>query len=72
MKIFEKIIRDELMKKCEHHLNSSQHGFLPSKSCTTQMISFTESVALAMNEGYRTDVVYFDLNSKRSTLSIMI
>ena len=60
MKIFEKIIRDELMKKCEHLLNSHQHGFLPSKSCTTQMISFTESIALAMNEGYRTDVVYFD------------
>ena len=60
MKIFEKIIRDELMKKCEHILNSNQHGFLPAKSCTTQMIPFIESIALAMNEGYRTDVVYFD------------
>ena len=48
------------MEKCEGLLNSSQHGFLPSKSCTTQMISFTESIALAMNNSYRTDVVYFD------------
>ena len=60
MKIFEKIIRDELMKKCEHLLNSNQHGFLPSKSCTTQMIPFTESIALSMNEGLRSDVIYFD------------
>lgn len=60
MKIFEKIIRDELMIKCSHKLNSNQHGFLPSKSCTTQMIIFNESIALAMNEGYRVDVVYFD------------
>ena len=62
MKIFEKIIRNEIMTKCEHLLNSNQHGFLPLKSCTTQMIPFTESIALAMNEGYRTDVVYFDFS----------
>ena len=60
MKIFEKIVRDELMTKCQHLLNSNQHGFLPSKSCTTQMIGFTESIAYSMNELMRTDVVYFD------------
>ena len=60
VKIFEKIIRDEIMTKCQHKLNPKQHGFLPEKSCTTQMIGFTESVALAMNENLRTDVIYFD------------
>ena len=60
MKIFEKIIRDEIMKKCEHLIKNNQHGFLPSKSCTTQMIPFTDSIAIALNEGLRTDVVYFD------------
>ena len=60
MKIFEKIIRDEIMKKCEQLLNPNQHGFLPSKSCTTQMVHFTESIAFSMNEGLRPDVIYFD------------
>ena len=60
MKIFEKVIRDELMSKCENLINESQHGFLPSKSCTTQLISFTDSLALSLNGNYRTDVVYFD------------
>ena len=60
MKIFEKIIRNELMARCSNLLNNNQHGFLPGKSCTTQMISFTESINVALNMSIRTDVVYFD------------
>ena len=60
MKIFEKIIRDDLMSKCSQILNKNQHGFLPGKSCTTQMIGYTESIAAALNESIRTDVIYFD------------
>ena len=60
MKIFEKIIRNELMIRCSDMINPNQHGFLPDKSCTTQMITFTESIAFALNHSIRTDVVYFD------------
>ena len=60
MKIFEKIIRDELMINCENQLRDNQHGFLPKKSCTTQLIDFAESVAFGLNLSIRTDVVYFD------------
>ena len=60
MKIFEKIIRNELIIRCSDMINQNQHGFLPQKSCTTQMISFTESIAFALNQSIRTDVVYFD------------
>ena len=60
MKVFEKIIRDEILSKCEHKLNKNQHGFLPQKSCTTNMIHFTESLSLSLNDNIMTDVVYFD------------
>ena len=60
MKTFEKIIRDELMMKCEAHLSKDQHGFLPNKSCNTQLIAFADSIATAINSSMRTDVVYFD------------
>ena len=60
MKIFEKVIRDDLMNKCEEKLSQNQHGFLPNKSCTTQMISFSDSIATTINSSMRTDVVYFD------------
>ena len=48
------------MAKISDMLNENQHGFLPGKSCTTQMIGFTESIAIALNLSIRTDVVYFD------------
>ena len=60
MKIFEKIVRDELFAKCQHKLDQSQHGFLPQKSCTTQMANFIDSLSLSINDNIRTDVIYFD------------
>ena len=60
MKVFEKIIRDELMIKVKHLINEKQHGFLPEKSCTTQMVSFYDSLAVTINDSSRTDVIYFD------------
>ena len=57
MKIFEQIIRDEIMLKCRHLLNENQHGFLPSKSCDTQ-----ESLMLSLNNDIQNDVVYFDFS----------
>ena len=60
MKLFEKLIRDELMLRCNHLLNEKQHGFLPQKSCTTQLIPFCDSLAVSLNQACRTDVVYFD------------
>ena len=60
MKIFEYLIRDELMKKCGPLLDSGQHGFLPMKSCTTQMVPFSDQLAYTLNNASRMDVVYFD------------
>ena len=60
MKQFEKIIRSELMSKCEHIINSNQHGFLPHKSCTTQMVLFSDNIATSLNNNSHIDVVYFD------------
>ena len=60
MKIFEKLIRDELMIKCEAQLSRNQHGFLPNRSCTTQLIDFADNVTQALNSSIRTDIVYFD------------
>ena len=60
MKVFEKIVKDELMTKCRHKLNTNQHGFMPRKSCTTQMLTFVDSLSLSINDNIRTDVIYFD------------
>ena len=60
MKIFEKCIRNELLRLCQDKIHFSQHGFLPSKSCTTQLIPFVNDITLNLNNNYTTDIIYFD------------
>ena len=60
MKTFEICIRDEIMARCSHLINGKQHGFLPEKSCTTQMIPYVEDFAFSLNKSSTIDVVYFD------------
>ena len=60
MKIFEHIVRDKLIELTGEYLDPRQHGFLKHKSCTTNMIEFCDKLALSLNEGSQTDVVYFD------------
>ena len=63
MKVFERCISDELLSKCQDRIHSSQHGFLPGKSCTTQLIPFIDDLALGLNNSIRSrtvDVIYFD------------
>ena len=60
VKILEKIVRNELMAKLGHLINEKQHGFLPGKSCTTQMLPFYDSLAITINDASRCDIIYFD------------
>ena len=64
MKIFEKVIRDKMMSICKTKINHKQHGFLPAKSCTTQMIPFMDSLSVNIDDisTISTDVVYFDFS----------
>ena len=59
-KIFEKVVKKELLARCHHLINERQHGFLNGKSCTTQMVPFVTDLALTLNDSSRTDVIYFD------------
>ena len=60
MKVYERIIRADLLRRCSSKLNKHQHGFLPGKSCETQLIPFYDNLARTLNGGSRTDVIYFD------------
>ena len=60
MKTFERIVRDDLIERCHLLIDSRQHGFMLEKSCTTQLVTFCDSLALSLNDNIRTDVIYFD------------
>ena len=60
MKNSEKLVRIELMSKCQDRINQKQHGFLLGKSCTTQLIPICDSLAITINNLSTTDIIYFD------------
>ena len=60
MKVMEIIVRDEIMLRSGHFIDNRQHGFLPSKSCNTQLVDFCDSLALSLYKNIRSDVIYFD------------
>ena len=64
MKTLERIIKEELLIRITPLLDSRQHGFLSAKSCTTNMVNFSDSVVLSINDckTFGTDVVYFDFS----------
>ena len=64
MKIFEKIICEEVMGKCGHLIKNTQHGFLLGKSCITQLVDFIDSLANSINDTSRTDVIYLILRRR--------
>ena len=41
-------------------IDNNQHGFLPSKSCNTQLVDFCDSLAFSLYKNIRSDVIYFD------------
>ena len=64
MKKFERMIKEELLFKTSHLLDERQHGFLSQKSCTTNMLYFSDNVVMSINDcnTMSTDVVYFDFS----------
>ena len=71
MKIMEKIVRDEIMTRCNYIIDHRQHGFLQNKSYTTQLVDFCDSLALSLNNNICSHVIYFDF-AKALILLIMI
>ena len=60
MKVMEKIIRDELYVKCQNRISDKQYGFLPNKSCVTQMTYVIDDIVTTINKHNDFDIVYFD------------
>ena len=60
MKVYEKVIAAELLKRVNDKINPRQHGFLPLKSCESQLLPFVDQLARGLNESSRIDIVYFD------------
>ena len=71
MKTFERILKDELLIRTSHLLDCRQHGFLSFKSCTTNMVNFTDKLVISINDTQTlsTDVIYFDFSKASDSVN---
>ena len=68
-KIMECIIQKELLDKCSEKLNPIQHGFLPKRSCYTNLINLTDDIAFNLYKDIGTDIIYFDFAKAFDTVN---
>ena len=63
-KLMESLIKDAVMKHLlENNLiRNSQHGFMPKKSCLTNLLEFLETMTENIDKGIPTDVLYLDFS----------
>jgi Reverse transcriptase (RNA-dependent DNA polymerase)/Endonuclease-reverse transcriptase len=61
-KILEGLIKDNIMEhlKNESLINQSQHGFMPGRSCTTNLTLFLDALTKTIDDGKAADVFYLD------------
>jgi hypothetical protein len=62
MKVYEWVIKAGLLPRVINKIDTRQHGFLPSKSCETQLIPYCDMLARILNKSFRTDVIDFDFS----------
>ena len=58
----ERLVRDTIMDHMEQNnlFSPYQHGFIPGKSCITQLLEILEEITDALDQGYDIDIIYVD------------
>ena len=61
-KLFESLLRDSIVEHLDANnlLADSQHGFINSRSCATNLIEFFDAVTEAVDSGSGVDIVFLD------------
>ncbi|CAB4018309.1 Hypothetical predicted protein [Paramuricea clavata] len=61
-KVFERCVLNKLRDHLLQLLNSSQHGFTPGRSCTTQLVEVLNYIGSLLDSGKQTDVIFMDMS----------
>ena len=69
MKVFERILYDELLTRTIDKIDKRQHGFLRNRSCNFNLLLFNESIARSLHEKIGTYIIYFDFAKAFDTVS---
>ena len=63
-RMFESILRDHILSHLQKYnlIGKSQHGFLPHRSCLTNLLEFLEEITRLIDEGHSVDVMFLDFS----------
>ncbi|KAL5247270.1 hypothetical protein ACHWQZ_G019213 [Mnemiopsis leidyi] len=59
-KIYEKILRNEILAFVEDKISPQQHGFVKGKSCLSNLLETMDCILELLEEGIPVDILYFD------------
>ena len=60
--VFECCVLNKLHDHLLQRLNSSQHGFTPGRSCSTQLVEVLNYIGSLLDSGKQTDVIFMDMS----------
>ena len=61
-KLCERCILDKLIPNFLELLSPKQHGFVPKKSCVTQLLTVLHDLGKTLDAGQESDVLYLDFS----------
>lgn len=68
-KIFDIILKNKLFELVQNTISPYQHGFMPGRSTTSNLILLTRDIIRSMEGGSQCDVIYTDFSKAFDTVS---
>ena len=62
-KVLERVVYDQLFRHVSSVISAKQHGFMPKRSCMTNLAVYLRSAWEAISDGYQTDAIYTDYSA---------
>ena len=62
-KLFEILVSTAIQRSTRHYISSDQHGFMPGRSVTTNLVEFTSNCITEVERKMQVDVIYTDLKA---------
>ncbi|XP_055612980.1 uncharacterized protein LOC129759539, partial [Uranotaenia lowii] len=62
-KVFEKIVNNVMFSACRNWISENQHGFVPKRSVTSNLMVFTSFCISNMDDGKQIDAIYTDISA---------
>ena len=67
-KVYEQILKDDIIAFVENKISPQQHGFVKGKSCLTNMLETMDYVMDLLEQGIPVDLLYFDFKKAFDTV----